>query len=482
LNNLSLAAIILLLIQPTGLFEPGWQLSFTSVLGILIFTDRINFWIDEKVSGRIWLRKNKNNNSILKILSKPSRHIFTLFCVGISAWLGGAGILLYHFYTINPLTSLWTVIVFPLVTLILILGYLKILLSFILPSLSIILGLTVNNISTLLLRMVKLIADLDICQISIGHVPAILIIFYYCLLIFIVFVDIRRQLVKQGICVTAVLVLLLFLGGLKWQRTHRDELVFTTLDVGHGQAIVIQIPGNINLLFDSGSLYFKDVGQRIVVPFLNYNGINKIDAMFISHDDIDHVNGIPEIIKSCNVHRIYASKMVLKDNDEWGAFQLLKSFLADKGLNIQKFPDDINYNRNTNIQFLWPIPQGIETESLSDNDKSLVSLIKFGNCRILLCSDIEKKAQNQILQLYPHLICEVMVVPHHGLTTTLEENFIKKVGPQFCICSCDRRQFERIEGKRQDNKTGWYYTAIDGAIEITLSTKCDISVVRPRQE
>ncbi|MHC4690511.1 MAG: ComEC/Rec2 family competence protein, partial [Planctomycetota bacterium] len=84
LNNLSLAAIILVLIRPTGLFEAGWQLSFASVLGILIFTERMQFFIHEKITDSWWYKAGKNKNIILEILLRPLPLILNLLCVGLS--------------------------------------------------------------------------------------------------------------------------------------------------------------------------------------------------------------------------------------------------------------------------------------------------------------------------------------------------------------------------------------------------------------
>ncbi|MHC4293865.1 MAG: DNA internalization-related competence protein ComEC/Rec2, partial [Planctomycetota bacterium] len=470
LNNLSLAAIILLLIRPTVLFEAGWQLSFSSVLGILIFTEKMQFFIHEKIIDSRWYKAVKNKNLLLKILLRPLAWILDLLCVGLSAWLGGAGILLYHFYTINPLTSLWTVAAFPLVAMILALGYLKIVFSFLFGTLSVVLGIMANGISALLIWMVKFIAGLNISEILIGHVPAIIIVFYYCMLIFMVFVHIRRRVIKQAICFTCALVLILFICTLKWQRTHRNHLSITILDVGHGQAVLAKLPGGENVIFDAGSLNIKDAGERIVVPFLTYNGINKIDAIIISHNDVDHINGIPEIINSCQVRHIYAPESSLENADEWGTIRFLKSFLAEKGFEIEKLSEELTFKSGTKIHFIWPTQQGTAAEDLSDNDKSLVSLIEFGNCKVLLCSDIERKAQSRILQLYPDLECDAMIIPHHGSITTLADNFIEDLCSNIHICSCDRRQFDR---RGTNNETNWFYTARDGAIELTVGAKGD---------
>ena len=101
-----------------------------------------------------------------------------------------------------------------------------------------------------------------------------------------------------------LLTLLVPLGVMKWQRTHRDHLSITCLDVGHGQAILARLPGTMNILFDAGSLYGSDIGTRIVLPFLDYEGIGRLHAVVVSHRDIDHINGLPEVANRRRVDRV----------------------------------------------------------------------------------------------------------------------------------------------------------------------------------
>jgi len=235
INTLSLAAIILLLIRPTQLFEAGWQLSFASVLGIIIFADRIYFFIYERITGTPWFKQTPRSRFFFRIIARPGPFILRLFSVGLAAWLGGAGILLYHFYTINPFTSIWTVIVFPFVALILAFGYLKIILSLLLPTIALGLGVIVKGLAISLIWIVEHIARLDIGQILIGHVLLELIILYYCLILFTAFVYFRRPLLKKAICTSMALTIIVFLGVTKWQRTYRDDVILTCLDVGPSQ-------------------------------------------------------------------------------------------------------------------------------------------------------------------------------------------------------------------------------------------------------
>jgi competence protein ComEC len=478
INTLSLAAIILLLIRPTNLFEAGWQLSFTSVLGIILFTDRIEGFLYEKVTDNLWIDKILKTKLFFRVPPALGSHLLRLFSIGVAAWLGGAGILLYHFHTINPLTFLWSVVAFPFVALILTIGYLKIILSFLLPTAAWLLGVIVTGLSNALIWIVKLLAHLEISQILIGHVSPALIILYYCLILFAGLVYTRRPLIKKAICAVMALAIIISLSVTKWQRLYRSELVIHCLDVGHGQAILAQLPGKANILFDAGSLHKSDIGRRIVAPFLDYKGINKIDAIIISHNDVDHINGIPEIVEHCEVGGVYANEAFLMaiETEKWGTAKFLNSWLIENGTGIQPVSKNLNIGGKTKIKILWPTEQICLDKSLGDNDKSVVSLIEFGGSaqhtirrKILLCSDIEKFAQRKFLDLFPDLKVDVIVVPHHSSATTLDTNFLKRLEADISICSCGQVQYERQQTTKRKDGAKSFYTARDGAITIRVN-------------
>ncbi|MHC4641322.1 MAG: DNA internalization-related competence protein ComEC/Rec2, partial [Planctomycetota bacterium] len=461
INTLSLAAIILLLIRPTNLFEAGWQLSFTSVLGIILFTERIESFMYGQETQK---QKTKR---FLYIIPDPR----SLFAIGLSAWLGSAGILLYHFHTINPLTFLWTVVAFPFVALILTIGYLKIILSFLLPTAAWLLGIIVTGLSDFLIVIVKLIANLEISQILIGHVSPALIILYYCLVIFAGLVYLRRTFFKKTIVTVMALAIIISLGVIKWQRSHRNDLVINCLDVGHGQAILAQLPGKANVIFDAGSLHKSDIGRRVIAPFLDYKAINKIDAIIISHNDVDHINGIPEIVEHCQVRGVYANQAFLMaiDTEKWGTAKFLSNWLSENGSGIQLADKNLNVGGKAKITILWPTEQICQDKTLGDNDKSVVSLIEFAGRKILLCSDIEKFAQRKFLELYPDLKVDVVVTPHHSSVKSMETDFIERLEADISICSCGRTQYERLQAIKRKDHAKPFYTAKDGAITIHVN-------------
>ncbi len=476
LNTLSLAAIILLLIRPTQLFEAGWQLSFASVLGILFFTYRIQGFLYEQLTGWFWSKERRNSRLFFRIIAMPGPFLLRIFAVGISAWLGSAGVLLYHFYVINPLTSIWTVVAFPLVALILTVGYLKIILSFLLPTFAQMLGIMVTGLADLMIWLVKGIAALPISQILIGHVSLTPILLYYCIIVFAAFAYFRRPVVKKTICTALLLPMIVFLGITKWQRTHRDNLVVTTLDVSHGQAILAQFPGQANVLFDAGSLFIADVGTRIVAAFLDYSGINKVDAIVISHNDVDHINGIPEIVEHCKVGGVYANDAFLNNPDQWKTGKFLKQLLSESGLEISPLKE-LALDTEANIRILWPSDNAVRDPDLSDNDRSAVSLMEFGGSKVLLCSDIEKFAQGKLLELFPGLRAEVVVVPHHGSPRTLRSDFLGQLEPEILIYSCSRKDYDKLQTAEHIPEAQRLYTPKDGAITICVDNNGSIKSV-----
>ena len=475
LNSLSLSAVILLLVRPTNVFSIGWQLSFATVLGLLLFCGRIHLFLYDKITGLSWGKKAPKTRPFYRIVSRPGPYLLRLFSTGFTAWVSGAGILLYHFHTIVPLTSLWTIVVFPFVAAILTLGFLKIILMFLLPTVGMLLGIIVTWLSDVLIWLVQQISSLGISEILIGKVPLVFILCYYCFLLFAAFMFFSRPFIKKFICTAAVISLVGFLGITKWQRSNRDYLALHFLAVGHGQAVLAELPGSANILFDAGSINMSDCGTRIVIPFLNFKGINEIEAILISHNDADHINGIPEISQACNVKKIYANEAFFASADRWKTSVFLRKWLVDNGLKIQSVEKELKFANSAEIRLLWPDEQIWPTENLSDNDGSNVILITFAGRKILLCSDIGKFAQTKVSQTWPDLKVDIVATPHHGSARTLAEGFLESLEPGILISSCGRRDYERVAGRPSDS-VQCFYTAIDGAISIAVSKDGNIKV------
>ena len=155
--------------------------------------------------------------------------------------------------------------------------------------------------------------------------------------------------------------------------------------------------------------------------------------------------------------------------------KFLEDCLAEQGYKIERLEGNLHSGGDATIETFWPDRDVQESDDLSDNNRSLVSLIEFAGIRILLCSDIEEYAQREILRLHPDLQADV-VVPHHGSAGTRDETFLESLNAEVLICSCDQKQYERTTsdiGQVADlsNQVKTFYTARDGTIETTAFQK-----------
>jgi competence protein ComEC len=463
-NTLALSAIILILLRPLEFYQAGWQLSFACVMGILLLTGKIENVFHRSTAD--WCIIDDEKSKWLHFLKRSGAGTVQVFAAGIAATIGGAGILLYQFYTITPLTIVWTILVSPLVTVILTIGFLKIVLGVLLPTIGTALGALTIPLSKLFIHTVDVMGRIDHSQTLIGAVPIWLILFYYAAVIFIAFIYLKNHRLKNIMSITAVAVCIGTVGYYKFHYTHRTNFELSVLSVGHGQAIVAKLPGTANIIFDTGSITSKDIGRRTVIPFLNYHGISSLDAIFISHSDIDHLNGIAEIVEQRPVEHIYqdSGKALPKP----AAF--LEQCLRKNGNAIEPPPTTITANGAT-VSILWPTEQVPLPASSNPNNLSQVVLLEYGGRKILLCSDIEKEAQQKILEMYPDLSVDILLLPHHGSKNTRLPVFVEKLAPPIILCSCAQSQFEKYQAD-----PNIIYTCRDGAITIAINETGNISV------
>jgi competence protein ComEC len=345
-------------------------------------------------------------------------------------------------------------------------GFAKVTLSFFVPTLSGLLGTCVTHLANALILLVKAIARLDLNCILIGRVGIGAVLLYYGLVLFASFARTRHVVLKKWLCVVCGLMLIGYLGAVKWQRTRRDHLILSCLDVGHGQAILVQLPGTMNVLFDAGSLYHDDVGTRIVGPFLDYLGVGRLHAVVVSHHDLDHINGIPEIVDYRQTNRVYVNEASFPQAQRAETAELLVQHLRTRHQSVEPIPQTLSTGR-TQIHVLWP-PAEAALAELSDNDKALVCLLEFAGRKVLLCSDVERPAQQEISKRHPDLKADVVVVPHHGSLRTLDERSLKGLGASVLVCSCSRTDQQRGRVVARVQGAELLVTATDGAVTVCI--------------
>jgi competence protein ComEC len=476
INTLSLAAILTLLLNPADLFTAGWQLSFAAVLGILLLHPSL-YEILSRPLSRILAPHDDNRQEpfLARLACRTVSRIIIALSVSLSAWFAVAGILLYHFHAVTPLSPLWTVLALPFFTLILILGLTKILLAFAFPTLAAALGLLVTALADFLLWLVSKMANITISEILIGSVPLLTILLFYAALFFARFIRLPRPIYKTAALSILICFFPIHLAIHKNSASRTDDLTITCLDVGHGLSILCRLPAGPRILFDAGSMYNKDIGTRIVAPYLRYLGQSTLDAVIISHNDIDHINGIPEVAQLCNIKNIYAPPQFLAAAQKGGTAKFLADLLLAQNLEISPLIDLLPLSTYADLRLLWPPPDS-PPNTFSDNDASAVLLIEYAGKSILLCADIEKLAQNRFVAAYSNLKPDVLIVPHHGSLNTLDPKFLESLDPEILICSCSQAALANKQTLAQFQEKQVLHTATHGAVSITVKPSGQLSI------
>ncbi|GAA0602020.1 DNA internalization-related competence protein ComEC/Rec2 [Virgibacillus siamensis] len=206
----------------------------------------------------------------------------------------------------------------------------------------------------------------------------------------------------------------------------------TMLDVGQGDAMVIELPYRKGvIIIDAGAkMSFENkqptdaVYQQIIKPFLYEKGIRKIDAVFISHADTDHMGSIPFLIKEMNVEKVIVSNYYEFDRT---MLKLLES--SDTPVIRAGFEEAVTVGRQS-FQVLSP-----DSDRGTTNENSLVLYSIIGGKSWLFTGDIGNETEKDIISNYPDLTVDVLKVAHHGSDSSTDPVYLNQIQPTVAMIS-----------------------------------------------
>ena len=253
------------------------------------------------------------------------------------------------------------------------------------------------------------------------------------------------------------------------------ELRVTVLDVGQGLSVVVQTR-NHALLFDTGPAFGSsaDSGNRVIVPFLRSSGIRRLDALVLSHDDIDHTGGALSVVQAVPVVAMLSS---LPDLDPMLLIGPEERHCAAG----QAWRWD-----GVLFEMLYPDPASRVARGLKDNERSCVLKITTDAGSVLIPADIERHGERTLLTTVAgQLQSDVLIVPHQGSRTSSSEAFVRAVGPRTVIFPVGYRNAFRhphpevVERYRQMGSAA-HFTDRHGAIMLQFGEQ-GIKVTRQRE-
>jgi competence protein ComEC len=204
-------------------------------------------------------------------------------------------------------------------------------------------------------------------------------------------------------------------------------VAMTVLDVGQGLAVVVRTHSHA-LLYDAGPSYTPeaDAGNRIVVPYLRAAGIRRLDAFVVSHEDNDHAGGAASVLAAVPVGWLASS---------------LPSEHALHSMTPESTPCGEGQRwewDGVRFEILHP-PSCHEELRMRSNNRSCVLRIATEAKNILLTGDLEARGERALLARQDSIRTDVLVVPHHGSTTSSTLEFVAAAQPRIAVFSAGYR-------------------------------------------
>ncbi len=270
--------------------------------------------------------------------------------------------------------------------------------------------------------------------------------------------------------VLAMAILILW-GGNALNKTEipNNQVLLTLLDVGQGQAVVIETKNHV-VLYDAGPKWNDrlDGASLAILPYLKHKGLKQIDTLIVSHTDSDHAGGAQRLLDNLPV-KVALSGQANKQN------KLIKTNVF-KSCHQQHWQfDGVKFQVISSSALLSTSPVKARAK-VNDNDQSCVLKIVIGDKAILITGDASSKIEKQLIEQYPNLQADILIAGHHGSQTATSSAWLSAVSPQWVLFSTgfqNRYHFpsKQVVQRVEKAHSKWLNTACSGAIQFTMSAK-----------
>ncbi len=243
------------------------------------------------------------------------------------------------------------------------------------------------------------------------------------------------------------------------------SLRVTAFDVGQGMAVLVETPER-RLLYDAGPLYGGDseAGARVILPWLRTRGIDRLDAVVVSHLDSDHSGGLPSLLRNLRIDWIAGSLPV-----EHPARDAGRPFHDCRRGHAWRWGE-------VDFEVLHPGASAVRGARSPTNASSCVLRIVAPAARVLLTGDIEAAQERALVAAYgpDGLRSELMLAPHHGSGTSSSVEFLEAVAPTHAIAQLGFRNryghpAQRVEARYRAAGIALLRSDRDGAIVLTYA-------------
>ena len=242
-----------------------------------------------------------------------------------------------------------------------------------------------------------------------------------------------------------------------WGLSRRPDpdagkLRVIAIDVGQGDSTLLITPSGRTVLIDGGGASDEtaagdtDVGTRIVLPFLQFLGINVIDVLILTHPHGDHVGGLAAVLRGPRIGTVLDGTTLPYPSPAYREFRRLlagrsipcaravRGQTLDMGdgvrLTVLNPPDTLAYGAAA--------VYGTGSDDATINNYSVGLRVEYGGTRFILTGDAETDAEGAMLAAHGDLTCDVLKAGHHGAKNATGDDWLSRLQPKQAVISCGR--------------------------------------------
>ncbi|MEF8815733.1 MAG: DNA internalization-related competence protein ComEC/Rec2 [Salinibacter sp.] len=408
LNTLGVAALVLLALRPSMLFDVGFQLSMAAVAGIVTLNPRFEEMVPERYRD-----------------SEAGNWLVSMCTVSAAAILGTGPVLLYHFGWVSAAGLVLNVVGIPCTGLALSAAIVAVSIGHVWA-----LGAaSFGSAADLFLQGLLATSRYGAAWFSWAGVrmpvPDVWILGAVGALLIAVAQWPRPRLRWRWAIVGVALATMSVWGSVIGQKTGPAlDVVF--FDVGQGDAALLKTSSGQHVLVDTGPRSPSGAAAEFtVLPFLKRWGIRELDLVVVSHSDEDHLGGLPTLLREVSVGRVVHNGRPTDTELYEEARDLLhREGVPDRAVHRG---DTLQSGPSIHVRAVGPLSS--QDDGGAGNDASVVLRVEYGGVDILLPGDIEVDAERDLVRMYgKQLRSHIVKVPHHGSETSSTPDFVQSVG------------------------------------------------------
>jgi competence protein ComEC len=219
-------------------------------------------------------------------------------------------------------------------------------------------------------------------------------------------------------------------------RSTQSSLRVTFLDVGQGDAAIVQFPNGRTLSIDAGGIAGTsfDIGGRVVSPTFWALGIRRLDYMSISHSDPDHIGGAASVFRDFSPFEVWEGVPVPR-NTPTNELRAIATSARAKWRNLTV--DDRFTFGDVDLVVRHPPQPDWERQKVRNDDSEVLEL-RYRDVSFVFTGDIGREVERDIARAFEPAAIRILKVPHHGSGTSSSMEFLRALRPDIAVVSAGR--------------------------------------------